>query len=264
MAIDVHASEALRLDDHATGVSVIGSGSPLLVIHAIGLDRRMWSETARRLAANHTVVSYDIRGHGQASTAPRATTIAQLADDAAEVLRTTAGGAADVVGLSLGGAVAQELALRHPAAVSNLVLCATLCKGQPAAAERAAEAEDRGVAAQITTTVERWFTPEFIRSRSDVIGYVTECLTAIPVDSWAATWRALADLDTRGRLAGIGVPTKVVGGSRDVSTPPAVLRDIAERVPGAVLEILDQRPHMLSLECPDELAAAVDPRLWRA
>ena len=240
--------------DHDATVVVGGSGPPMLLIHAIGLDHRMWSGVTEVMAAEATTISYDLRGFGGSVPAPPAGSIAELADDAAAVLEATAAEPAHVVGLSIGGAVAQELALRHPHLVAKLSLCATLCKGQEVARQRAEQAEHDGVGSQVESTLERWFTPA---ASAEAVAYAEGCLRSLDVPHWAACWRALADLDTKSRLATLDVPAHVIVGNLDSSTPVSVAREIAEAIPGATLGVIDDGPHMLSLETPEQLAREI-------
>jgi 3-oxoadipate enol-lactonase len=247
----------LRLSDHDTEATIRGDGPPILAIHAIGLDRRMWDEVALWLATDATVIAYDLRGHGAASGAPPITSIAHLAADAAALLKALDTGPVHVIGLSLGGAVAQELALGSPSLVSGLTLCATLCKGRQVARDRADHAEHDGMAGEVEPTIERWFTPAFVAAEGAAVTYARMRVAAMDVGAWAAAWRALADLDTRDRLTRIAVPTRVVVGDADISTPVAVAREICALIAGATLEVVPGGPHMLSLECAAELAAGI-------
>lgn len=240
--------------DHSTVAAVRGDGPPVLLIHAIGLDHRMWDAVVERLETSRTTIAYDLRGHSGAEAAPAARSVAQLADDAAAVIAATVDVPAHVVGLSLGGAVAQELALRHPDRVSRLTLAATLCAGLDVARQRAVDAERHGVGSQVEETLQRWFTPG---APASAVDYARQRLEAMGVLHWSASWRALADLDTRERLGDIGVPTRVVAGTLDRSTPVSFAQDIAARIPDAQLAVIADGPHMLSLETPAELAQAI-------
>jgi 3-oxoadipate enol-lactonase len=255
--IEAPTSTVVQVGDHETDVTVRGVGPPMLLIHAIGLDRRMWEEVAIALAAESTVFAYDLRGHGSSSHALPSESISRLADDAADVLESLGVDSVHVVGLSLGGAVAQELALRHPRLVGELTLCATLCKGQLVARERAERAEQEGILPEIDSTLERWFTREFLAARPPGVQYVRSQLAAMNVAAWAACWRALASVDTQSRLPTIAVPTRVVVGESDISTPVSTARTIAELIPNSTLEIVASAPHMLSLERPADLVSAI-------
>jgi 3-oxoadipate enol-lactonase len=250
--------DRVDVGDHETVASLRGGGRPVLLIHAIGLDHAMWDDVVDALDGSVRTIAYDLRGHHGAAGAPPAASIAQLADDAAALLERLALGPAHIVGLSLGGAVAQELALRHPDRVARLTLCATLCKGQGVARERADSAERDGVASQITETLDRWFVPATLVARPHVVAYAERQLRAIDLAAWAASWRALAEHDTYDRLNILDVPTRIMVGEYDRSTPPMMAREMAARIPGAGVTVLADTAHMLALEAASELAREIE------
>src|SRR4051812_26263786 len=99
-----------------------GRGPTVVLAHALGCDLSMWDETVRELARGFTVLRYDHRGHGRSETVPGPFRIEDLADDAGELIRREAGGAVHFVGLSMGGMVAQQVAVRHPELVKSVVV----------------------------------------------------------------------------------------------------------------------------------------------
>ena len=113
------------------------------------------------------------------------------------------------------------------------------------------------MAAQLAPTLARWFTPAALAENGWAVEYAHRCVLRANVADWAATWRALADVDTIDRLGEIAVPTRVIAGERDPSTPPELMREIADRIPGASFHVVAGGPHMLSLERPAELALVI-------
>ncbi len=251
--------QTIELSDHVTLLRTSGDadGAPVLLIHAIGLDRRMWTAVSELLGRGRLLLAYDLRGHGHAAGAPAPSSLAELAEDGKDLLHALGVSPVHVIGLSFGGAVAQELTLRFPELVSRLSLCATLSQGKPISRTRAADAEREGIGPQIEPTILRWFTPPAFTECPEAVSYARQQLAAMRVADWSAAWRVLADLDTYERLPQIKVCTQIVVGDHDVSTPVAESETIAGRVPDSHLRIIPGGGHMLALEHPAALAACL-------
>jgi 3-oxoadipate enol-lactonase len=230
-----------------------GQGPAVLLLHPVGLDLTWWQRQVEALRSEFQVLRLDFRGHGESAVASPPYGIVDFAADAHALLRALEIRAVHVVGLSLGGMVAQGLALEHPADVRSLVLANTLCtlpaEARQAMRARGEAAKQGGMAAVIEPTVERWFTPGFLGSV--LVERCRERLLANDVGAWAATWNAIADLDTLPRLGEIHVPTLVTTGDADVSTPVPAARVIADHIEGATLRVMPGAPHMAPYERPD-------------
>lgn len=228
---------------------------PLVLLHALALDRRMWGRVLDLLPADRRVIVPDLRCHARAADAPPPATLHDHADDLAALLDRLEVPTAQVAGLSLGGAVAQTFALDHPARVARLDLLATVADPNEAFEGRARSGEADGMAAQIAPTLARWFTPETLAENPWAVRYARDRIARMAPADWAATLRALATVDTRARLPEITVPTRVVAGGADQSTPADGVRTIADDIPGAEYSVVPGAPHMIALQMPDELAA---------
>ena len=244
---------------------VEGEGETVVLLHAVGLDGTCWEAQAGAFAPRFRVLRVDLRGHGRSEVAPAPYSLAAFAEDVYALLRELRLAPAHVVGLSLGGMVAQVLALDHPEAVRSLVLADTVstlpAEARPAMIERGEAAKRGGMAAIIDATLERWFTPGFMDS--EVVARCRQRLLSDPVTGWAAAWRAISELDLESRLPEIRVPTLVITGEADVAAPVARAQAMAALIPGARLEIVPGAPHMAPLERPDLFNAAV-LRFWRS
>ncbi|MFZ1180043.1 MAG: alpha/beta fold hydrolase, partial [Herbaspirillum sp.] len=154
----------------------------IVLSHAIGCDLMMWDALANQLAADCKVIAYDHRGHGSSEKADGLYSMAVLADDAAQMLRDLDTGPVIWIGLSLGGMVGQELALRHPALVRALVLSNTT-SGYPEAArqawqQRIAIVREQGIEAIADTVMERYFHDRFRSEKASTVAHFRKRLTS--------------------------------------------------------------------------------------
>ncbi|MGL4439035.1 MAG: alpha/beta fold hydrolase [Bosea sp. (in: a-proteobacteria)] len=246
---------------HAAGAA---DASPIVLLHSLGLDRHVFGPLSQLLSASMRVIVPDLIGHGALAAVTDMTTIPDAADQIAALMDHLGISTAAVAGLSMGGAVAQELALRHRGKVNRLALCATMPKGVQAFVDRAEAAERDGLASQIDATLVRWFTPEMVAADTPAVRYARDVLTATDVRKWAGAWRALAAHDAVERVKTLVVPTLCVAGTLDPSTPPALLQSIAALIPGSRYVEIAGGPHLFPLTAAPELAALLSDPLWSA
>jgi 3-oxoadipate enol-lactonase len=249
----------LELSDHTTAIIDRPprggeDAPPVVLVHALGLDRLMWRAVIDLLPTDRRVLAYDLRGHGTAGLAPTVRGLAHWSDDLLDVLDATGIERAHVVGLSLGGAIAQVFALAHPERVHRLDLVATVSTPRPAFVERGRTAIEQGMGAVLPATLARWFTAQALATNGPSVRYARGMVRRSDPTVWAASWRALAEVDTQRNLRHLRVPTRVIAGEHDASTPPATMALIARAVPGATFHVIPGAPHMISLETPAPLA----------
>ena len=246
-----------------------GAGPPLLLVHGVGLDLHMWEPVARRLEQHRRVLRYDLLGHGASAAPPADLTLAHLSAQVTDLLDALGVEQVDVVGFSLGGLVARELALSRPARVRSLVLLATVHGRSPAEQAgvdgRVREVERGGVAATVEAALERWFTPGFAHARPEVIAAVRGRLLANDRQAYLQLYRLFAagDATIRGRLHTIRCPTLVATGADDTGSTPAMARALAAAIPGADCVILPGLRHLAPLEAPTAVAGLLEAFLDR-
>jgi 3-oxoadipate enol-lactonase len=233
-----------------------GSGPPVVLLHPVGVDLIFLAPVAATLRQDFTVLCVDQRGHGKSPAMPAANSLDDYAGDVHALLGELKLAPAAVVGFSFGGMVAQTLALKYPGDVSALVIsaCASTLpeQGREIARARGDDARKHGMAAVLEATLDRWFTPQFRASgRADA---TQARLLTDEVDGWAQAWHAMAAIDTLPRLHEIRAPTLCIAGEHDKSSPPAIVRIMADAIPGARYAELAGAPHMLFIEQPDETA----------
>ncbi|HEX5598371.1 MAG TPA: alpha/beta fold hydrolase [Micromonosporaceae bacterium] len=234
--------------------------APLLLLHALGADRRLWHDLAA-LLPDRTLLAYEFPGHGLAPMPDEPFTIHDLAEQVAEALRTGGWGPAHVLGVSLGGLVAQDLAAHHPELVDALVLVDTVATYPPEQVarwqERAALVRTAGTAPIIEATLQTWFTADFLATDSPQIELVRTMLTAVDPEGYARACETLAGADTRELVDRITAPTLVVCGDDDMPPFLEAARWLAATIPQAGLCWLSPARHMGLLELPQQLAAGL-------
>ena len=166
------------------------------------------------------------------------------------------------VGLSLGGMVGQGLAIRHPELVRSLVLANTTARypeaAQAAWAQRIAAVEQGGLEAIADMVMERYFHAGFRSGRPEALAAFRAALLRTSAAGYAATCHAVREVDWLDRLAQVRCPTLVIAGELDVGAPVAMSQAIAERIPGARLEVLAEASHLSVAEQPQQFAALVE------
>lgn len=231
------------------------------LVHSLALDGGMWEGVAAELAGRARVLAVDCRGHGASARVPGPFTTAQFADDLAAVLDAQGWPAATVAGCSMGGCVAQHFAARHPGRVGGLVLVDTTAWYGPDAAktwaERSSIAAEKGLGALKPFQAERWFGAAFNVANPDVLARWIEVFGANQIDCYGAACAMLGAADLRPLLPHITARTIVMVGEHDAATPPAMARDLADGISGAVLRIIADAKHLSPIEAPGAVAAAI-------
>lgn len=247
------ANDGVALSDHSTTVVDRGTGGiPVVLIHSLGLDWRMSQDTLPSLAKSGRVIAYDLRLHGTATEVqPESFTLQACADDLALLLDSLSINRAVIVGFSLGGAVAQTFALKHPSRVAGLGLVCTMAisKGRTYL-DRASMAETAGMETQMVPTMERWFNSPELALNGWAVRYARNKVRNVSPVNWAAYWRGLAAVDTLGQLSRVQAETVVIAGGDDRSTPPKDMQAIADAIAGSTFHIVPNAPHMISLVNP--------------
>lgn len=247
-----------RIGDIFIYNEVHGDGPQTLVmIHGLTLHSGVFREQTPEFAREFRTVLFDNRGAGRTDKPDEPYSMRQLAADTAALLNVLQIRRAAVLGISMGGMIAQEFALNYPERLSCLVLACTHFGGK-SAIESAPEIRAAMAAGAAATPEQRQlqlkaaFSDETIAGRPDVIEKVNEIRTTYPMPPFALTRRmqALAGHDTAERLKTIEVPTLVMTGREDRLVPPANAQMIAERIPGAVLKELPGG-HVFFIEHPE-------------
>ncbi|MBC7295610.1 MAG: 3-oxoadipate enol-lactonase [Dietzia sp.] len=238
----------------------------VVLLGSLGSDRSMWDAQVRDLARDHMVIAVDHRGHGNSDVIPGPCTIADLSGDVLALLDTLGVGHVHMVGLSLGGAVAQWLAVHEPTRVRSAALLCTAARfGEPSGwADRAAAVREGGTGAVADAVVARWITPGRAEEDPSLVAGLRRMILATSAEGYAAACDALSVWDGRADLGRITCPTLVVAGDEDPSTPPEVLRELAEGIPGAEFVTLSPAAHVPTVEMPERVSGVLRAHLTSA
>lgn len=239
-----------------------GSGPALLLVHGLGYARWGWEPVVDLLASRRRVLLFDNRGIGESDAPPGPYTTAQLAEDAFGVLDAAGVERADVLGTSLGGMVAQELALRAPERVDRLVLVSTTPGGAQAAPMPAVtvalmqESATLEPAVALRRFVENALAPGAPEALVERI-MAHRLRTAQDPAAWAAQAAAAMAFDAWDRLPSLDLPTLVLHGSADVVVDPANAALLGARISGAQVEVQEGTGHLMFWDDPDWFDARV-------
>jgi 3-oxoadipate enol-lactonase len=231
----------------------------VMLSNSLSSNLSMWDDQIAALTARYRVLRYDQRGHGQSAVTPGPYTFDMLADDVRGLLEALGVGSVHFVGLSMGGMTGMKLAVRHPEILQSLVLCDTSAHMPPEELwdERIALARDGGMAATSEATLGRWFTAPFHAARPDAIARVRQMIETTPVEGYSGCCMAIREMDQTAALPRISVPTRVIVGAEDPSTPVSASQLIHDRIPGSELIIIDDAAHLSNIEKASEFNVAV-------
>jgi 3-oxoadipate enol-lactonase len=237
---------------------VSGRGPHVTLVHGVGANLRSWDEVAHRLEAHFTVVQLDLRGHGRSGPIVDGCTLDDLAMDVRRVWDHLDVRKSHLAGFSLGGLIAQSLALSDPERIDRLAILSAVA-GRTA--DERAKVVDRlkllregGIAAVTEAAEERWFTPEFRARHPARVAQRMAELLANDFTSYSAAYTVFATSDLGDRLSEIHHPTLIVTGEHDVGSNTRMARMMHEQINGSRLEILPRLRHSLLVEAPDIIA----------
>lgn len=243
----------------ATHIAVDGPpGAPaVLLIHSLGTNLHVWDAQAEALARGFRVVRFDLRGHGLTEVGSGAVTIEDFAADAVAVLDACGVAAAHVGGVSIGGMIAQAVAVRAPARVASLLLCDTALAIPPPEMwrTRAATVRAEGIAAIADATLARWVSPAYLASPTG--RGLRSMLLRTSQEGYAVAAEALAVADLTRTASELRVPALVIVGELDPSTPVATAEALRDAIPGAQLAVIPGAAHIPLVEHPEAVTAAI-------
>ena len=241
------------LDPATVRVHRAGSGPALVMLHCLGMTHHLW-DCLEGLADQYTLLRYDFPGHGETPVPAAPYGIEELSAQLAALMRRESVAKAHIMGISLGGLVAQCFAATEPAMTDRLVLCDTTPRYTDEAREmwvvRAAAARKDGAASLLPAIETIWFTPGFVAAEAPAVKLVRETFRACSGEGYARACEALGAADLRALAPRIRAPTLVLYGSEEGQAFQDAGAWLRDHIAGARLEIIPSAGHASVLEQP--------------
>lgn len=232
-------------------------GAPVVFSNSLGTDLRLWDAILPLLPEGLKIIRYDMRGHGLSSTPNAPYSMGALVRDAERLLDLLEIRDCVFVGLSIGGMIAQGLAVKRLDIVRALVLSNTGAKiGTPEMWEdRIAAVKTGGIEALADPTMERWFSKAF--RQSPELALWRNMLTSQPLDGYVGCSAAISGTDFYTPTSGLRLPTLGIAGDEDGSTPPDLVRETVDLIPGSQFRLIRKAGHLPCVEQPEVYADAL-------
>lgn len=227
--------------------------------NSLGTDFRIWDGVVEALGEQFRTIRYDKRGHGLSTCPPSPYTMDEHVGDFAALLDHVGVGNAIIVGLSVGGLIAQGLTAARPGLARAVVLCDTAHKIMTDEIwnQRIAAVEADGLEALADGTMERWFSNGFRATETAALAGSRNMLVRTPEAGYVGTCVAIRETDYTAVAKAINVPVLCVVGDEDGATPPDVVRATSEIIPGAKFIIIEGAGHLPCVEKPATLAGHI-------
>ena len=253
-----------RCNDVELRVEEVGSGPPLLLIMGLGASIETWVAQRDAFAACHRVVMFDNRGAGESDCPPPPWSVPDMAADAVGVMDVLGIERAHVLGVSMGGMIAQELAIRWPERVDRLVVALSFARPDPVRRSfllfrRWARLQDVDLVQEGIAHLPWLLSPRVLNDpvRLGELLTVVGTMPLMTPEAYSHQVDAILEHDTLDRLGGVSAPTLVLAAAEDVLTPVYLSREIADAIAGARLVVLPNGNHAVQIEDPETFNAAV-------
>ncbi|MER8447360.1 alpha/beta hydrolase [Mesorhizobium sp. M1066] len=242
----------MRTKDDLIAFKRSGEGHPLVLVHGVGANLQSWDGVSRELEGSFQIVRSDLRGHGQSARIDTEYSVEKFAADIVQVMDDAGVRKAHLVGFSLGGLIAQELARSYPDRFERVVLLSAVAGRTPAEREKVVARlqmiRDGGMDAIVGAAHDRWFTKEFADRHPDVIEQRIAELKAVHVASYLEAYRVFGLTELVDRLAEIRQPTLVMTGEFDQGSNVRMAETMHRLIPDAELRILTGLKHSVLVE----------------
>ena len=236
--------------------------SPVVICsHCLAGDFTVWDAQITALRENFRILRFDTRGHGGSSAPDEAYSMEMLAKDAVGLLDSLNIGKAHFMGISMGGMIAQTLALMRPERILSLILCDTTASSpkemQPVWDDRIRTVREKGMSALVDETLNRWLSREFQTKHPETARRIREMILKTPVPGYVGSCRAISHFDVKADLPKLGMPVLIMVGENDPGAPVQSARQIQAQIAGSELIVLPRAYHLSNIEAADEFNAGL-------
>ena len=228
------------------------NGPVVMLSHSLGSSSIMWEPQLAVLESRFRLLRFDTRGQGKSHAPQGAYTLEQLAGDAIALLDHLEIDKVHFVGLSMGGMIAQCLALNHADRLLSMALCDTAAiipdEAQPIWQERIDEARSKGMSALVEGTMQRWFTGPYLSQASPAVQTIRTQFLNTPVEGFIGCSEAIRRLNYLGELTTVELPVLIIVGEEDPGTPVAAAEAMHARIAGSKLVVIPSAAHLSNIE----------------
>jgi len=256
----------IKVNDIEMYYEIHGEGFPCILIMGLAADVNWWTpDVIDAYSQNFKTIIFDNRGAGRTDKPVMNYTVKMFADDTVSLMDILNIERAHIIGASMGGMIAQEIALNYPERVEKLVLCCTHCGGSKQVLPSDEILQQMMTPRELTPEelvneiIPLVFTENFIKNNSDFIeSYKLRMLkTPIPIDSYQRQVQAIGNFSTGMRLKKIEAPTLIVQGKEDILVPPENAEVLAKRIPNTKVILLENAAHILFQPDPDKISKEI-------
>lgn len=256
----------VRSDDAQLFYEVRGRGPDIVLLHPFPSNHEFWNGVVERLELRYRLILPDLRGLGQSEVGAGTATMSKLADDLERICVDAGVTKAVFGGCSIGGYVLFEFWRKHRERFHGLVLCSTKAgldsdEVRTQRLRTADEVMQRGPEFVIEGSLNKLPGESTRRNRPDIVAAAKRTMTRTAKEGIAALQKGMAERqDSTPLLASIGVPTLIIAGEEDVTTPPTEMERIARGIRNSEMKVIDKAGHLAALERPEEVARIL--RQW--
>ncbi|MFC7394138.1 alpha/beta fold hydrolase [Scopulibacillus cellulosilyticus] len=234
-----------------------GHGEPVILIHGVGMDHTMWTKQVDALSKYYRVIVYDMLGHGGSDKPPAPYNLSQFVNQLVALMNVLQVESAHIVGFSMGGMVAQAMAIMHPEKVRTLTVMSAVAnrseQQQKSVLSRVTAVKESGASGTVEPAISRWFNKEFIDQNKKTINLIRERLNNNDPSAYLAAYTlfAAADQELWPMLSQISHPTLILTGENDIGSTPEMAKAMHSAIPHSKIVIVPEGKHMLPIEMAD-------------